>query len=290
MSTTKKYVEVNCQVYKQNPNHSLGFSLAKSRDGNMMVARIHKGGYIDQQTQLAVGDVILAINNVGCTSFTANDIYYKGLSASEAGNLLKMSKDKVSIRAMKPDTTMERTVLVATDVKIVEATITKKNDTDSLGFTIGTSQEGRLIIKKTHRGGLVTQQGSALRPGYYILSINGEDATDMTPSEAVQHCKSSRTVTIRAQKPALAKNKVCRTTVFRTSTDSLGMTLAPAREGGIRIKAIQHDSLVYHTGFQAGWTLLSINELECANKTVKDVHQFLSKLPAGNVILRARVV
>lgn len=295
--TKKQFVEVHCNIRKKNAADSLGVSLKKEgASGQMTIAKIDPQGYIAQQTQLSVGDVILAINNVGCTSFSTssiNDIRYEGLNVQQAAQLLK-STATISIRAYKPSSVRQRTILKAgPDVRIVEAVITRDNPAEeSLGFLMGKhDNNGGLFVKKTVQGGLVTQQHTGLRPGYAILSINGVDCSSLTVAAAGRLCKTSTTLTIRAQKKTFAKDTVCRTTVFRTSTTPLGMTLRPGPlgTGFTFIKAIAHDSLVYHTGFQPGLRLLSVNDFDCQDKTIPEISQYLSSMPAGNVILRALV-
>jgi C-terminal processing protease CtpA/Prc len=300
--TTKKHVEFDSHI-TITPLQTLGFSFTKDKaTGHLVITKIDETGVVAQQTKLAVGDIISAIQNVGCSATEVNGVRYEGISTAEAAKLLKASTH-IHIRAIKPSSKSETTVWMADNhVKTIEVVITKEAKSSSamsksnsksrysLGFTIGKNGKGDLFVKKTHQGGLVTRQQTGLRPGYTLLTINGTPTTGMTVEEAGNLCKASQTVRIRAQKRIFAPQTFCKTTVTKLpATTPLGMTLAVDKHNGsMYVKAIQHDSLVYHTGFQPGFTLLAVNDYECQGKTVRQVQSYIASLPAGTVTLKAQ--
>lgn len=294
MHTTKKFVEVHCQVFKKLASDSLGCTLVK-KDGQMSISKIAPKGYIAQQTNLREGDIILAINKVGCSAFNTssiNGIQYEGLSVAQVGQLLKATTE-VTIRAIKPASIRQRTVLKAgDDVRIIEAVVTRNDpENEKLGFHMRTVRGGGLCISKTIQGGLVTEQHTGLRPGYTVLSIGNADATNglLSAGDAAKICNSEKNLVIRAQRKTLPKDQLCEATVFKTVNVPLGVTLRREVDGPMVIATIRHDSLVYHTEFQPGYVLVSINDFQCEGKTVKEVNNHLKALPAGNIALTAKV-
>lgn len=298
VTTTQKYVEFNCVMTRSRSSDSWGFAFQKHLStGKMVVTRIEKHGIADQQTKLQVGDIILAINHVGCSAATHNGIKYNGLCAQDAGKLLKQSTNKVTIQATSPSSMSERTVLTGSSMEIMEAVITRDDKKKPpLGFTIGQhdagaeNKYGDLYVKKTIPGGLITQQHTGLRPGHVIVNVNGKDTRGMTVPELGILLKSQQTVTIRATPRVFPKDTICRTVVTKpTASTPLGMILSnnDGKDSAF-IKSIKNDSLMYHTGFQKGFTLLEVNGVNCTDKSLEEIGQILAALPAGPVTLKAK--
>ncbi|XP_063234636.1 protein PALS2 isoform X2 [Bacillus rossius redtenbacheri] len=70
---------------RKSPNEPLGLTVQVDESGNLMIARILKGGMIDRQGLLHVGDVILEVNNVSVS--TPEDLQVEIAKAKESVTL-----------------------------------------------------------------------------------------------------------------------------------------------------------------------------------------------------------
>lgn len=243
---------------KVDADTKVGLGLGVS-NGTLVITKV-RDGTVAATTNLEVGMVIRAINNLDCTK----------RSSEAAAKILKEATGTVTLLVEKPkgsgiDLTLPVSSLFA---------ITFKKEKDSkVGLTLN-NEGGVLNVKKIGEESPLVN--TRLRDGMEIIKINNVDTVGMSPVEAgtlLAECEGS--ITILAKKPSAEPGKIVTAVMNKSSADAkVGIGLGTVK-GAIVITAIRDDTLAAATDLEAGMVIRTINNTDVGELDTSAVAKLL---------------
>lgn len=218
-------------ITKDSPGTRVGIGL-KDRFGRIIVSNIAEDGMF-ANTDISLGQQLISVNGTSCV----------GLNKRQAVVLFKE---------------LEGLTVMTADIGYIAAKVTKSTKDAKVGVGLR-SIKGHVIITSLSDSSLF--QGTAIKPGLRLLSVNNTECAGLDRMGAIQPFKDAESdITVMADDVGLMV-----VSVKKDSKDSkVGIGLKTV-DGRIIVSSIAEDGLFADTNVVPGLRLLCIGNTLCAN-------------------------